>query len=125
PAPAAATPAVMDAAGIRRVWSELLSAVRKSSRSTEAMLTNATVHSVEGGTVTVSHTAAPLARRLAEPRNTDAIAEALRAVIGGNWQVKVVHADAASAPPAPTPAPAPPPPAPTPPPPPPPAPQPV
>jgi DNA polymerase-3 subunit gamma/tau len=120
-----ANPAVMDAAGIRRVWSELLSAVRKSSRSTEAMLTNATVHSVEGGTVTVSHTAAPLARRLAEPRNTDAIGEALRAVIGGNWQVKVVHADAASAPLAPTPAPAPPPPAPTPPPPPPPAPEPV
>ena len=33
-----------------------------SSRSTQAMLTNATVHSVEGDTVTISHPAAPLAR---------------------------------------------------------------
>ncbi|MFL6145879.1 MAG: DNA polymerase III subunit gamma/tau, partial [Labedaea sp.] len=102
-----------DATAIRRVWSELLSVVRKNSRSTEAMLTNATVHSVDGDTVTISHTAAPLAKRLGEARNVDAIAVALRDVLGGNWQVKTVHAAAesvgpppAATPPAPRPAPA-------------------
>jgi DNA polymerase III subunit gamma/tau len=118
PAPAAAAPqpaappGAMDAAGIRRVWSELLTAVRKTSRSTEAMLTNATVHSVDGDTVTISHTAAPLAKRLGETRNTDAIAEALKAVIGGKWYVRTTHASADAAPAAPpaATAPAPPPP---------------
>jgi DNA polymerase-3 subunit gamma/tau len=102
PAPPAAS-GTLDAAAIRRVWPELLSVVRKNSRSTEAMLTNATVHAVDGNTVTVSHTAAPLAKRLGEPRNADAIAEALRTVLGGSWLVKTVHAaaDAAPAPPPP------------------------
>jgi DNA polymerase III subunit gamma/tau len=114
-APAAPAPSgAMDAAGIRRVWPEVLSEVRKSSRSTEAMLTNAVVHSVEGDTVTISHTAAPLAKRLGETRNTDAIAEALNAVLGGKWFVRSVHASADAAPP-PAPAAAPPPPAPEPP----------
>lgn len=81
----------MDATAVRRVWSELLSAVRGASRSTEAMLTNATVTEVDGNTVTITHTSAPLARRLAEPRNTEAIANALGAVLGGTWQVRCVH----------------------------------
>ena len=93
--PAPPTPAAsgaIDAAAVRRLWSELLGAVRKNSRSTEAMLTNATVQSVEGDVVTIAHTAAPLARRLGEPRNVDAIAKALGEVLGGQWQVKCVHA---------------------------------
>jgi DNA polymerase III subunit gamma/tau len=83
----------VDAAGIRRLWSELLAEVRKVSRSTEAMLTNASVQSVEGNTVTVGHTAAPLARRLGESRNVEAVAKALENVFGGKWQVRCVHAD--------------------------------
>ncbi|WP_018683944.1 DNA polymerase III subunit gamma and tau [Actinokineospora enzanensis] len=98
---AAAAPGAMDAAGVRRVWSELLGAVRKASRSTEAMLTNATVHSVDGDAVVISHPAAPLARRLAEPRNADAIAQAMIAILGGRWQVRVIHAEPGSAPAAP------------------------
>ena len=98
PEPAApATPPVasgsIDAAAVRRLWSDLLTVVRKNSRSTEAMLTNATVQSLEGDTVVIAHTAAPLARRLAEPRNVDAIANALTEVLGGKWQVRCVHAE--------------------------------
>jgi len=94
PEPAAAgAQGGVDAAGIRRVWSELLAEVRKVSRSTEAMLTNATVQSVEGDTVTIGHMAAPLARRLAESRNVDAVAKALENVFGGRWHVRCVHAD--------------------------------
>jgi DNA polymerase-3 subunit gamma/tau len=108
-------PSTMDAAGIRRIWPALLDEVRAKSRSTQAMLTNATVHAVDGDTVTISHPAAPLARRLGEPRNVDAIAEALRSVIGGNWHVRTVHAGADQpGPPAPA-APSPPPSAPDPP----------
>jgi DNA polymerase-3 subunit gamma/tau len=101
-APPAATPTVtpvtpaasgaIDATAVRNLWSELLGSVRRNSRSTEAMLTNATVQSVEGDTVTIAHTAAPLARRLGEPRNVDAISKALNEVLGGQWQVKCVHA---------------------------------
>jgi DNA polymerase-3 subunit gamma/tau len=99
PPPATATAATaapadggIDAAAVRRLWSELLTSVRKNSRSTEAMLTNATVQAVEGDTVVIAHTAAPLARRLGETRNAEAIANALGEVLGGRWQVKCVHA---------------------------------
>ncbi|WP_434451750.1 DNA polymerase III subunit gamma and tau [Lentzea sp. E54] len=95
PEPAAsATPASsgdMDATAVRRIWSDLLAAVRSTSRSTEAMLTNAMVSEVDGNIVTITHTSAPLARRLAEPRNTEAIATALAAVLGGTWQVRCTH----------------------------------
>ncbi|MBC6446924.1 DNA polymerase III subunit gamma and tau [Actinokineospora xionganensis] len=98
PAATPSAPGALDATAIRRVWSELLGAVRKASRSTEAMLTNATVLSVEGNTVVIAHTAAPLARRLGEPRNVEAIAQALNAVLGGTWQVRCVHAEPGSTP---------------------------
>ncbi|WP_090097653.1 DNA polymerase III subunit gamma and tau [Lentzea jiangxiensis] len=92
PAPAPIAEAgAMDATAVRRIWSELLAAVRSSSRSTEAMLTNAVVSEVDGNVVTITHTSAPLARRLAEPRNTEAIAAALSAVLGGTWQVRCTH----------------------------------
>ncbi|GAA2988677.1 DNA polymerase III subunit gamma and tau [Actinokineospora diospyrosa] len=97
PAPEPAAAGALDATAIRRVWPELLAAVRAVSRSTEAMLTNATVQSVEGETVVIAHPAAPLARRLGEPRNTDAIAQALASVLGGRWQVRCVHAEPGAA----------------------------
>ncbi|WP_431922864.1 DNA polymerase III subunit gamma and tau [Amycolatopsis tucumanensis] len=91
-APAGApAPGGIDAAAIRRVWPDLLAAIRKTSRSTEAMMINATVQSVEGSTVVLAHSAEPLARRLSEPRNADFIAGALHEVLGGTWQVRCVH----------------------------------
>ncbi|WP_433267353.1 DNA polymerase III subunit gamma and tau [Actinosynnema sp. CS-041913] len=88
----------IDVAEVRRRWSELLGVVRTTSRSTEAMLTNATVSDVDGSTITLAHTSAPLARRLAESRNADAIAAAFGQVLGGTWQVRCVHGEAAAAP---------------------------
>jgi DNA polymerase-3 subunit gamma/tau len=89
-----APPGALDAASVRRIWPELLAEVRRQpgGRSTEAMLTNATVQEIDGDTVVVGHAAAPLARRLAEARNVDLIAEALSNVIGGKWRVRCVHA---------------------------------
>ncbi|QWF81301.1 DNA polymerase III subunit gamma and tau [Amycolatopsis sp. CA-230715] len=90
----------IDAAAVRRVWPQLLSAIRKSSRSTEAMLTQATVLSVEGSEVTLTHSAEPLARRLSDPSNADKIAAALGEVLGGHWKVRCVHGTAAAKAPA-------------------------
>ncbi|SDN32010.1 DNA polymerase III subunit gamma and tau [Allokutzneria albata] len=95
---AAAAPGAVDVATLRQSWPALLAAVRSQSRSTEAMLTNATVQSVEGNTITLSHTAEPLAKRLSDPRNSDAIAAAVESVLGGKWQVRCVHGTAAAAP---------------------------
>ncbi|MBO0840263.1 MAG: DNA polymerase III subunit gamma/tau, partial [Sciscionella sp.] len=84
----------VDAVGIRRVFAELLSAVRKHSRSVEAMMSSATVASVVGNEVTFTHPAAPLVRRLSEQRNTDTVADALHAVFDGQWKVRWEHGEA-------------------------------
>ncbi|ALE75317.1 DNA polymerase III subunit gamma/tau [Pseudonocardia sp. EC080625-04] len=92
PAPAVAS---LDATAVRRVWPEILAAVRQRSRSTEALLVNATVRAVDGDTLVLAIGAPPLARRLSESRNTDVISEALRAVLGVQWQVRCDQGEAA------------------------------
>ncbi|WP_370945269.1 DNA polymerase III subunit gamma and tau [Amycolatopsis sp. cg5] len=106
PAPVAAEPeapaaaGAMDATGIRQIWPQLLASIRKipGGRSTEAMLTQATVHTVEGNAVTLTHSAEPLARRLSEQHNAEKVAAALHDVLGGTWQVRCVHGTPSSAP---------------------------
>ncbi|SDX16067.1 DNA polymerase-3 subunit gamma/tau [Amycolatopsis xylanica] len=109
PAPVAAQPEAapepapsggMDATGIRQIWPQLLASIRKipGGRSTEAMLTQATVHSVEGNAVTLTHSAEPLARRLSEQHNAEKVATALHDVLGGTWQVRCVHGTPSAAP---------------------------
>lgn len=108
PPPAAGTQetAGMDAAAVRRVWSEILAAVRGSSRSVEAMLSAAGVQSVEGSEIVLSHTAEPLVRRLSEARNVDTVAGALQQVLGGEWRVRWVPVGSAPQPSGAQPAPA-------------------
>ncbi|WP_331852684.1 MULTISPECIES: hypothetical protein [Pseudonocardia] len=89
--------ASLDATAVRRVWPEILAAVRKRSRSTEALLVNATVRAVDGDTLVLAIGAPPLARRLSEQRNTDVISDALRAVLGVQWQVRCDQGEAAAA----------------------------
>ncbi|NBH11529.1 DNA polymerase III subunit gamma/tau, partial [Amycolatopsis sp. SID8362] len=98
-----ATPAAdgaMDAAAIRNVWPQLMTALRKftGGRSLEAMLTQATVASVEGHAVTLTHKSEPLSRRLSDQDNARKIAGALSDVLGGDWQVRCVHGNAPAAP---------------------------
>lgn len=75
------------------MWSEILAAARERSRSTGALLVNATVRAVRDDTLVLAIGAAPLARRLSEPRNTDVIADALRAVLGVQWRVRCEHGE--------------------------------
>ncbi|HEY3472731.1 MAG TPA: hypothetical protein VGL47_46870 [Amycolatopsis sp.] len=92
----------MDAAAIRNVWPQLMTALRKftGGRSLEAMLTQAAVASVEGNAVTLTHKSEPLARRLSDQDNARKIAGALSDVLGGDWQVRCVHGNAPAAAPA-------------------------
>lgn len=89
PTPAAAvTPGEPDAAAVRAMWTTVRDKVRQRSRSTEAMLAGATVRTVDGNTLVLTHETAALARRLSEPRNTDVITEALKDALGVNWRVR-------------------------------------
>jgi DNA polymerase-3 subunit gamma/tau len=81
----------IDAAAIRRAWPSVLDAAKQSSRSTGALLVNATVKAVEGDTLVLTIAAAPLARRLSEQRNTEVISAALRSVLGVAWHVRCDH----------------------------------
>ena len=100
PAAAPAAPGALDAAGLRNIWPELMTALRKftGGRSIEAMLTQATVATVEGNAVTLTHKSEPLARRLSDQDNARKIAGALTDVLGGDWQVRCVHGNAPAAP---------------------------
>ncbi|MET8994594.1 DNA polymerase III subunit gamma and tau [Amycolatopsis sp. NPDC004169] len=100
PEPAAAGSGGLDAAGLRNIWPQLMTALRKftGGRSLEAMLTQATVASVEGNAVTLTHKSEPLARRLSDQDNARKIAGALTDVLGGDWQVRCVHGTAPAAP---------------------------
>jgi DNA polymerase III subunit gamma/tau len=87
PEPAAA-PGELNAAAVRTMWPTVRDKVRQRSRTTEVMLAGATVLAIEGNTLVLTHSSAPLAKRLSEQRNADVIAEALKDALGVNWRVR-------------------------------------
>jgi DNA polymerase-3 subunit gamma/tau len=89
----AAAPGAMDAAGLRRIWSEVMSAVRESSKPTHALLQNATVAAVEGTTVTLAMPTPPLAKQLSQPNRASHVTAALGRVLSGEWAVRAVDAE--------------------------------
>jgi len=91
------------AAAVRTMWPTVRDKVRQRSRTTEVMLAGATVRAVEDNTLVLTHSSAPLAKRLSEQRNADVIAEALKDALGVNWRVRCETG--ATAPAAPTPSP--------------------
>jgi DNA polymerase-3 subunit gamma/tau len=80
------------------VWTEVLAAAKQRSRSTGALMVNATVRALDGDVLVLTIGSEPLARRLSDPRNTDVIADALHAVLGVRWRIRCDHGDAASPP---------------------------
>jgi DNA polymerase-3 subunit gamma/tau len=78
------------------MWTTVREKVRQRSRTTEVMLTGATVRAVDGDTLVLSHESAPLAKRLCEQRNTDVIREALKDALGVNWRVRCEAGGAAA-----------------------------
>jgi DNA polymerase-3 subunit gamma/tau len=85
---------------MRRLWPQVLEAINRSSKTVWAMLEGSQVVGSGEGTVTVE-VRPSLARRLAEERNTSAIAAAITTLIGGTWRVTVQPAESKSAPAAP------------------------
>ncbi|MGV0743037.1 DNA polymerase III subunits gamma/tau [Mycolicibacterium sp. XJ870] len=94
-----------NAAAVRSMWPTVREKVRQRSRTTEVMLSGATVRAVEGDTLVLSHESGPLAKRLTEPRNSEVIREALKDALGVNWKVRCVTGAAEPPPPAAAPAP--------------------
>ncbi|RSM66783.1 DNA polymerase III subunit gamma/tau [Amycolatopsis sp. WAC 01376] len=85
-----------DVDGIRARWPQVQAAIRKipGGTVTGAMLTQASVVSVEGNAVTLTHNAEPVVRRLSEPLHTERIAAAFKAVFEDDWQIRCVHGGA-------------------------------
>ncbi|BBZ42032.1 DNA polymerase III subunits gamma/tau [Mycobacterium conspicuum] len=93
PAPAAgpesaSSPGDLNAAAVGTMWPTVRDKVRQRSRTTEVMLAGATVRALEGNTLVLTHSSAPLAKRLCEQRNADVIAEALKDALGVSWRVR-------------------------------------
>jgi DNA polymerase-3 subunit gamma/tau len=77
----------IDAAAVRRVWSDVLDAVRLLKRTPHALLLNAQVTAVTDTTITVSFNSAALARQFDQGVNRDLLSQALREVLGVEWTV--------------------------------------
>lgn len=82
---------MLDAAALRRLWPEILEVVKDSSRTARALLDNAQITDAEGELVTLS-SSGPLAKMIAEDRNTSVLKAAMTKVVGGSWRIQVVGA---------------------------------
>ncbi|GGJ01307.1 hypothetical protein GCM10011581_43130 [Saccharopolyspora subtropica] len=90
-----------DAATVRQVWTKVLQAVAQRNRPTQALLLNAQVQDLNGdNTLVLSMPTSGLVKQLAQQRRLDFVRDALREVMGGEWEIQCVEAGAA--PPAPT-----------------------
>jgi DNA polymerase III subunit gamma/tau len=87
-----------DAAAVRRVWTELLRAVAERNRPTQALLLNATVQELHNGTLVLSMPTAGLVKQFSQQHRIDVVQDAMRAVLGGEWQIRCVEGSAAARP---------------------------
>jgi DNA polymerase III subunit gamma/tau len=79
----------VNAAAVRRIWPEVLDAVKRRRRTAHALLMNVSVHSVEAGTLTLTISSEPLSRLLAQDVNTEVVRAAVKDVLGVDWRVRV------------------------------------
>ena len=91
-------PAEVDVTDVRRVWPEVLLAVKRNRRTTQVLLESATVVGVEGGTLRLSMPSPGVARRMLEPANAELLRSALQEVLGVAWAVECETAGGAPAP---------------------------
>ncbi|MGW6623190.1 DNA polymerase III subunit gamma and tau [Nocardia sp. NPDC055002] len=69
-------------------WPEIKGRVREFGATLQALLSGAAVSRVEGEVIVFAHPAAPLAQRLSDPRNIEAVRSAVRAVLGRELDVR-------------------------------------
>lgn len=82
-APAEDLVAVVDAA-----WPEIKAKVREFGPTLQALLSGAAVSRVDGDVIVFAHQSPPLAQRLSDPRNIEAVRSAVRAVLGRELGVR-------------------------------------
>ena len=87
--PAGGSGGGIEAAGVRRVWPEVLELIKGRQRRTHALLHSAVVSTVDGSTLVLAMATAPLARLLSEGNNLEHVRTALREILGVDWRIKV------------------------------------
>ncbi|WP_067531814.1 DNA polymerase III subunit gamma and tau [Nocardia crassostreae] len=74
---------------IEGAWADIRTKVREfGSAALQALLSGGTVLRVEGQTIVFGHQHAPLAQRLSQPQNLDAVRSAVQAVLGRAHDIK-------------------------------------
>ncbi|MEU4343600.1 DNA polymerase III subunit gamma and tau [Nocardia sp. NPDC023852] len=73
---------------VEAAWAEIRTTVREFGAAVQAMLAGASVSRVEGDVIVLTHQHAPLAQRLSDPRNVEAVRSAVRAVLGRDHEVR-------------------------------------
>ena len=94
--PAAPQPAgAVDAAGLRRLWDDVLEATKKRRRTTYALLLSgpAQVVDVKGNVLVLGFTTGPLERQFKlGSANEDTLRDALKEVLGSDWRIETTLA---------------------------------
>ncbi len=73
---------------VEGAWADIRAKVREFGAAVQAMLAGASVSRIDGDTIVFAHQHAPLAQRLSDPRNLDAVRSAVRAVLGREHDVR-------------------------------------
>ncbi|WP_092628356.1 DNA polymerase III subunit gamma and tau [Actinopolyspora mzabensis] len=76
------------AAELRQVWNDLLRAVAERNRPTQALLLNASLVDLRDNTLVLSMPTTGLRKQFMQARRIDYVREALRAVVGGEWELE-------------------------------------
>ncbi|WP_081868727.1 DNA polymerase III subunit gamma and tau [Nocardia brasiliensis] len=79
-------------------WGDIRAKVREFGAAVQAMLAGASVARIEGDVIVFAHQHAPLAQRLSDPRNVEAVRSAVRAVLGRELDVRWEAGGAATRP---------------------------
>ncbi len=96
PPPAAPTePAVVDLSAVRRLWADVLDAVKAKSRTAHALMMSSVIEGLSGSTLTISFQPPLLAQRFAGDVS-DTVVVALNEVVGVEFKVATMDSGGAA-----------------------------
>jgi DNA polymerase-3 subunit gamma/tau len=73
---------------VEAAWADIRAKVREFGPTVQALLSGASVSRLEGNVIVFAHQHAPLAKRLSDPRNLEAVRSAVGAVLGRDHEVR-------------------------------------
>ncbi|MEV0298829.1 DNA polymerase III subunit gamma and tau [Nocardia sp. NPDC050710] len=83
---------------VEGAWADIRAKVREFGPTVQALLSGASVSRIDGDVIVFAHQHAPLAKRLSDPRNLEAVRSAVRAVLGRDHEVRWEAGGAATRP---------------------------